>query len=92
MLHTEAIAVGQITSIINLKDKKIPTCFTVFLNSSDLENRKIEFSADDGITYFATVPDYSNSASIVSIFLIPVTHIKFTGVEGDIYGICGLTQ
>jgi len=57
---------------------------TVSLISS-AAGRLIELSTDGGATYFTPTYDNSSAGSIsVSIFA-PVSHARFTGINGDVW-------
>ena len=60
---------------------------TIVLNSSD-ETRTIQFSLDDGVTYYnAVTPTGTATGQIYYVLNFPVTKIKFTGVANDTYNI-----
>ena len=60
---------------------------TIVLNSAD-ETRTIQFSLDNGTSYYdAVAPTGSLTGQIYYILTFPVTKIKFTGVADDTYSI-----
>ena len=60
---------------------------TIVLNSSD-ETREIQFSLDNGISYYdAVTPTGTSTDQIYYVLNFPVTTIKFTGVADDTYSI-----
>jgi len=60
---------------------------TIVLNSSD-ETRTIQFSLDNGVSYYGAVtPTGTATGQIYYVLTFPVTEIKFTGVTDDTYAI-----
>jgi len=60
---------------------------SLVLNSA-AGGRAIQFSFDNGATYYAAVtPTYSETSQIVYVLNFPVTTVKFTGAAADIYSI-----
>ena len=65
----------------------MPMPVSLVLNSSDA-GRAIQFSFDNGATYYAAVtPTYTEAGQIVYVLTFPVTTVKFTGAIGDTYSI-----
>lgn len=60
---------------------------SIILNSSD-GGRAIQFSFDNGATYYpAVTPTYSETGQIVYVLTFPVNKIQFTGAANDTYNI-----
>lgn len=55
---------------------------TVSLSSTALD-RKIELSVNGGLDYFVPQYDIDEESVIGLVIKAPVTHIRFTGAEGD---------
>jgi hypothetical protein len=73
------------TATASLNNQRIPS--TVVLNSA-AGGRTIQFSFDNGATFYAAVtPTYSESSQIAYVLNFPVTTIKFTGATNDTYSI-----
>lgn len=49
--------------------------------------RLIELSTDGGITYFTPTYDNTSVTSISVGVFAPVSHMRFTGVAGDVWSI-----
>ena len=62
----------------------IPT--TLVLTSSDA-SRAIQISIDGGTTFFTPVYDWSNATQLGVAIMAPITHVRFTGVAGDTWGV-----
>lgn len=64
-----------------------PLPMTVVLNSTQ-SGRAIQFSLDNGTTYYSAVtPTGTETAQIYYVLNFPVTNIKFTGAANDTYTI-----
>lgn len=59
---------------------------TVSLVSS-AAGRLIELSTDGGATYFTPTYDNTSATSISVGIFAPVSHARFTGVNGDVWSI-----
>jgi len=76
---TSTTAIVKITNIV---------CPASLVLNSTAGGRAIQFSFDNGLTYYAAVtPTYTETSQIVYVLNFPVTTIKFTGVIGDTYNI-----
>ena len=62
-----------------------PLPCTVYLNSSDA-TRKIEYSVD-GTTYYTAAYDASTASQLVTKVMGQISHIRFTGLTTDTWGI-----
>lgn len=63
-----------------------PLPCTVDLKSA-AAGRLIEWSADNGTTYFTAAYDYTTAAQLVFFVNMPVTHVRVTGTTNDTYRI-----
>lgn len=50
-------------------------------------SRLIELSTDGGATYFTPTYDNTSATSISVGIFAPVSHVRFTGVNGDVWSI-----
>ena len=78
-------ALGITSQVINADSFSIP--MTVSLKSADA-TRKIELSTDGGIEFFSFPYDVTSATMIVLIVKAGLTHIRFTGLTTDLYGVC----
>ena len=78
-------ALGITSKVINADSFSIP--MTVSLKSADA-TRKIELSTDGGIEFFSFPYDVTSATMIVLIVKAGLTHIRFTGLTTDLYGVC----
>lgn len=74
------------TKAIDFLPNNIKFPATVFLTSSS-GSRLIRFSVDGGVTYFTPTYDVSGTTQLVVSVLSPITHVEFTGANGDKWGI-----
>lgn len=51
---------------------------------SSSPNRLIELSTDGGATYFTPTYDNTSAGSISVGIFAPVSHVRFTGIAGDV--------
>lgn len=52
---------------------------------SSAAGRLIELSTDGGTTYFTPTYDNASATSISVGIFAPVSHVRFTGVAGDVW-------
>jgi len=73
------------TAIVSLPNVVYPA--TIVLNSAN-SGRTIQFSLDNGSTFYAAVtPTGTETSQIYYVLTFPVTNIKFTGAANDTYSI-----
>jgi len=73
------------TAVVAVPNTPVP--LSVVLNSQ-AGGRAIQFSFDNGATYYAAVtPTYTEATQIVYVLTFPVTNIKFTGAAADTYSL-----
>lgn len=73
------------TAVVAIPNTPMPA--TIVLNSA-AGGRAIQFSFDNGATYYAAVtPTYTETSQIAYVLTFPVTTIKFTGAANDTYTI-----
>lgn len=77
-------ALGATTKVIPTAYLPIPCGFT--LKSADA-TRKIEFSTDGGIEYFAPAYDVNSTTMLIVVTKAGLTHVRFTGLASDLWSI-----
>ena len=79
-ISSSAFASGTLPSatpvVVAMAGAPLPC--TVDLKSSDA-GRLIEWSADNGVTYFTAIYDYTTASQLVFFIDMPITHLRFTG-------------
>lgn len=71
---------------VNIANSNWPA--TVSLVSS-APGRLLELSVNGGATYFTPAYDETSAASISVGIFAPVSHVRFTGIAGDVWSVRG---
>lgn len=74
------VIAGGVPSVVPVRGGPLP--LTCVLNSTN-GGRLIEFSVDGGTNYFTPVYDSTTTPQIVVVAKASITHVRFTGVNGD---------
>ena len=73
------------TAVVQFPNEPMPA--SIVLNSAS-GTRAIQFSFDNGVTFYpAVTPTYTEANQIVYVLNFPVTTLQFTGVANDTYSI-----
>lgn len=83
---TSGFMSGTITSttpyVVAMSGAQIPCAIT--LNTA-YASKKIEFSTNGGVEYYTATPTITTSTSIMYVATYPITHVRFTGQNGDTF-------